>query len=65
MKIERHDYPGVGETLYCALLDNGLEIRVVPKKDFSTFYAAFATNYGGACRRFSVDGRLTSCSAGA
>ena len=32
-------------------------MRVVPKKDFSTFYAAFATNYGGACRRFTVDGR--------
>ena len=64
MQIQRHDYPGVGETLYSAVLDNGLELRVVPKKDFSTFYAAFAANYGGACRRFTVDGRQIDTPAG-
>ena len=64
MTIHKHDYPGIGETLYTAALDNGLEIRVVPKKDFSTFYAAFATNYGGACRRFTVDGRALDTPAG-
>ena len=64
MKIERHDYPGVGETLFSVVLDNGLEVRVVPKKDFSTFYAAFATNYGGACRRFRVDGKQLDTPAG-
>ena len=64
MTIHKHEYPGIGETLYAAVLDNGLEIRVVPKKDFSTFYAAFATNYGGACRRFSVDGRTLDTPAG-
>ena len=64
MKIHKHDYPGVGETLYSAVLDNGLEVRVVPKKDFSTFYAAFAANYGGACRRFSVDGKMLDTPAG-
>ena len=64
MKLQRHDYPGVGETLYSAVLDNGLEIRIVPKKDFSTFYAAFATNYGGACRRFRVDGQELDTPAG-
>ena len=51
MTIQKLDYPGIGETLYSAVLDNGLELRVVPKKDFSTFYAAFATHYGGAHRR--------------
>ena len=64
MKLQRHDYPGVGETLYSAVLDNGLEIRIVPKKDFSTFYAAFAANYGGACRRFRVDGQELDTPAG-
>lgn len=64
MTIHKHDYPGIGETLYTAALDNGLEIRVVPKKDFSTIYAAFATNYGGACRRFTVDGRALDTPAG-
>ena len=64
MKIQKLDYPGIGETLYSAVLDNGLEVRVVPKKDFSTFYAAFATNYGGACRRFTVDGHALDTPAG-
>lgn len=62
--MTRIDYPGIGETLYSAVLDNGLEVRVVPKKGFSTYYAAFATNYGGACRRFTVDGRKLDTPAG-
>jgi len=64
MKMRKLDYPGVGETLYCGTLENGLEIRVVPKKGFSTYYAAFATHYGGAHRRFSVDGRTLDTPAG-
>ena len=64
MTIQKLDYPGIGETLYSAVLDNGLEVRVVPKKDFSTFYAAFATHYGGAHRRFSVDGKTLDTPAG-
>ena len=62
--MQRHDYPGIAEVLYSTRLENGLEIRVVPKKDFATFYAAFATNYGGAHRRFSVDGRTVDTPAG-
>ena len=64
MMIQKHEYPSVGETLYTAVLDNGLELRVVPKRDYATFYAAFTTNYGGACRRFSVDGRTLDTPAG-
>ena len=64
MKIHKHEYPGVGETLFSAVLDNGLELRVVPKRDYATYYAAFTTNYGGACRRFSVDGRVLDTPAG-
>ena len=62
--MQRHDYPGLGETLYTGVLDNGLELRVVPKKDFSTFYAAFAANYGGAHRRFSLSGERVDTPAG-
>ncbi|MBQ1235983.1 MAG: insulinase family protein [Oscillospiraceae bacterium] len=58
------DYPQIGEKLYSTKLPNGLEIRVVPKKDFATYYAAFATNYGGAHRRFSVDGKEIDTPAG-
>lgn len=46
--MKLHEYPEIGEKLYSTVLPNGLEIRVIPKKDFSTCYAAFMTNYGGA-----------------
>ena len=62
--MTRTEYTGIGETLYSTVLENGLEIRVIPKKDFSTYYAAFATNYGGACRRFRLDGKELDTPAG-
>ena len=62
--MTRIEYKEIGETLYSAQLPNGLELRVIPKKDFSTFYAVFATNYGGACRRFQVDGEDRDTPAG-
>ena len=62
--MQRIDYSAIGEQLYTATLPNGLELRVVPKKDFATCYAAFATNYGGAHRRFTVDGRQLDTPAG-
>ena len=62
--MRKTDFPVIGETLYAARLENGLELRIVPKKDFSTWYAALATNYGGACRRFSLDGQVMDTPAG-
>ena len=44
----------IGEQVYTETLSNGLNIFVVPKKGFSKKYAFFATNYGGADRRFKV-----------
>ena len=42
MKMQKHDYPGIGETLYSAVLDNGLvraafdrstgELTYIPKE---------------------------------
>ena len=64
MRMQRHDYPNIGETLYSAELPNGLRLRVVPKKGFATFYAAFAANYGGADRRFELDGETIDTPAG-
>ena len=37
--MKLHEYPEIGEKLYSTVLPNGLEIRVIPKKDFSTCYA--------------------------
>lgn len=62
--MQRIDYKSIGECLYSAVLPNGLRLRVVPKKGFSTNYAVFATNYGGAHRRFTVDGRELDTPAG-
>ena len=62
--MQRLDYSAIGEQLYTATLPNGLQLRVVPKKDFATCYAAFATNYGGAHRRFAVDGQVIDTPAG-
>ena len=64
MKMTKTEYPGIGETLYIGELENGLQIRVVPKPGFSSFYAVYGTNYGGAMRRFDVDGVTTDTPAG-
>ena len=52
MKLKK--YEAIGEEVYTETLSNGLNIFVVPKKGFSKKYAFFATNYGGADRRFKV-----------
>lgn len=52
--MKRFDYPAVGETLYREHLSNGLELVVVPKKDFASSYAFFATRYGGMDTRFKI-----------
>lgn len=62
MTAQRFD--NIGETLWSGELPNGLRIRVIPKPGFSTFYAVYGTNYGGAMRRFEADGRVTDTPAG-
>lgn len=58
------DYPGIGERLYREVLPNGLRINIVPKPGFGSFFAAFATDYGGAARRFELGGELIDTPAG-
>lgn len=62
--MQSTEYKNIGETLYTATLANGLRLFVVPKPGFSTCYAVFATNYGGAHRRFELDGELRDTPAG-
>lgn len=62
--MQKTEYNDIGETLYSAVLPNGLELRVVPKPGFATCYAAFAANYGGAHRRFVLDGEPMDTPAG-
>jgi predicted Zn-dependent peptidase len=62
--MEKREYKNIGESLYNCTLENGLKINVVPKPGFSTCYAVFATNYGGAHRRFRLNGETVDTPAG-
>ena len=62
--IEIKEYSAIGERLHSAVLPNGLRLKVVEKPDFNTSYAVFATDYGGAHRRFSLDGEEKNTPAG-
>lgn len=62
--MESKQFPRIGETVYSAVLPNGLTLRVCPRKDFSRSFAMFAVNYGGAMRRFSLSGREIDTPAG-
>lgn len=62
--MQLNKYDDIGESMYSATLQNGLRLRVIPKPGFSTAYAVFATNYGGAHRRFTVDGQTLDTPAG-
>lgn len=62
--MQLNKYENIGETLYSATLPNGLRLRVIPKPGFRTAYAVFAANYGGAHRRFTVDGQTIDTPAG-
>ncbi|MCL2366139.1 MAG: insulinase family protein [Oscillospiraceae bacterium] len=50
-------YPQLNEQIYTTKLPNGLSAFVVPKPDFQKRYAFFATDYGGADRRFKLGGK--------
>ena len=52
------------ETLFEEVLPNGLTVRVLPKTNFNRTFAAFATDYGGADRRFSLGGSWIDTPAG-
>lgn len=54
--MNKHEYPNLGETLYEEVLPNGLSVLVAVKPGFCKNAAFFATRYGGADRRFKVNG---------
>lgn len=60
----RREFPTVGETLYAETLPNGLRLFVVVKPDYAKSYAFFATDYGGADRRFKLAGAWNDTPAG-
>ena len=52
-------YDRIGEQVYSETLPNGLKVIAVPKRGFTKSFASFATNYGGADRRFLLNGKWT------
>ena len=62
--MNKRVFQTVGETLYTDTLPNGLRIYVVPKPGYAKSYAFFATNYGGADRRFKLAGEWIDTPAG-
>ena len=62
--MNKTEYKSLGETLYSTELENGLAIYVLKKTGFRKSFAAFAADYGGADRRFMLDGALHDTPAG-
>ena len=62
MKIR--EYKNIGETLASETLQNGLTVHVLRKPSYNKAFAYFATNYGGADRRFRLDGNWIDTPAG-
>ncbi len=58
--MEKLDYPQVQETLFREVLDNGLEVIVLPKEGFHKTYATFSTKYGSIDNHFAVGSQVPS-----
>ena len=62
--MTKFEYPQVGEVIYRDTLPNGLRLSVMPKPGYSRCHAYFATDYGGADRRFRLGGKFIDTPAG-
>lgn len=63
--MERKVYEALGETVWRAVLPNGLHIYVEPRPEYSKQFAFFATRYGGLHTRFrDEDGAWRDTPAG-
>ncbi|MFF2908623.1 EF-P 5-aminopentanol modification-associated protein YfmH [Paenibacillus sp. NPDC057934] len=54
--MEQLRYDKLQETLYHEVMDNGLQVYVLPKPGFAKTYATFATKYGSVDNHFRVAG---------
>jgi predicted Zn-dependent peptidase len=50
-------YDRIGEQVYSEKLENGLTVFIIKKQNYNKKYAFFATDYGGADRRFKLSGQ--------
>lgn len=56
MKLEKKENFITGEVVYMGKHESGLKVHLIPKKDYSSSYAIFATNYGSVDSEFVVPG---------
>ena len=52
--LEKINYIAVGESIYRAVLANGLQVYLLPKNDFNETYGIISTHFG------SVDTKVVS-----
>ena len=64
MSTVKTEYKKIDECIYSSVLLNGLKVTVIPKKDFNSFYAVLAVDYGGAKCKFRLDGKTVTTPAG-
>ncbi len=62
--MQKEYFKDIDETLISEVLPNGLKINIIPKPQFSKSFAMFASNYGGADRRFKLAGEWINTPAG-
>ena len=62
--MELREYPNIGECAYYETLPNGLRLIVVTKPAYKKSMAFFVTDYGGADRRFQLNGKWHDTPAG-
>ena len=62
--MRKLEYPAVGETLYRDVLPGGLRLCVAVKPGYARSHAFFAARYGGADRRFLLNGEATDSPMG-
>lgn len=55
--MKNKGYDLIREQVYSEKLENGLTVFIIPKRGYNKSYAFFATDYGGADRRFKLSGR--------
>ena len=62
--MHKQYYPALDETLYSAVLPNGLRVMVVPKPGFTKKLAYFVTDFGAVHTKFTLNGEEYAVPAG-
>lgn len=53
-RLEKKEYPAVGESVYQTTLQNGLKLYLIPKDDFNETYAMISTKFGSVDTCFTI-----------